>query len=207
MFQDIFRGESHESIATSYLANAAFASNNTIKLENGEHATLLTLDETWIDRMIELQERETSGNTIIRSAKALQDLFDNGDMAFGIVTQSGQLIGQSTLRLNTALPELLKNKFNAASHAVVGCVMIDPDYQGQGLASYMIEKCLIEAHERDIDYAHARIIANPETGATANPASMRNFRDRFNFHAIAQGQSPESKTPRLVDFMVLKLGN
>lgn len=205
MFQDIFRGDSHESFATSYLANAAFASNNTIKLKTGEHATLLTLDETWIDRMVALQKRETSGNTVVRDEKFLRDLFDNGDTAFGIVTQSGRLIAQATLRLNTALPDILKDKFNATSHAVVGCVMVDPAYQSQGLAPRMIEKCLNEAQDRGIDYAHARIVADPETGETANPASMRNFRDRFNFAVVAQGQSPETTTPRTVDFLTLRL--
>lgn len=201
MFQDIFRGESHESLATSYQANAAFAFNNAIELKNSERATLVRLNRNFVDDMLALQDRETTGNTIKRSRKDVETLFDRNDVVFGIVTKSGELIAQSVLRLDTKLPEILCDKFNAAaSHAIIGCVMVDPAYTGQGLAPLLIQKCVNEARDRGADFAHARILEG-------NGASMHNFHDKFGFNAATRGQSPEATQPRIVDFMVLKLGN
>lgn len=200
MFQDIFRGESHESFVVPYYANAALASNDIIELKNGESAKLVRLNRNFVDDMLALQDKETTGNTIKRSREEVEALFDRNDVVFGIITH-GELIAQSVLRLDTKLPEILCDKFNAAaSHAIVGCVMVDPAYAGQGLAPRLIKKCLKEAHDRGSDFAHARILEG-------NGASMHNFKNKFGFAAAARGQSPEATQPRIVDFMVLKLGN
>lgn len=204
MFQDFaIRGDSREICTDSpipILAKEFRPSGNFIGLPHGSY-NLVPLDESNIDQMLALQDREATGNTIKRTREALQNIFDRGDLAFGIVNQFDELIAQATLRMDTQLPAALSDKFNAAaSHAIVGCVMVDPDYAGQGLASRLISKCLNVATENGADYAHARIILG-------NNASLHTFRGKFGFIAEARGQSPETMQKRIVDFMVLKLGN
>jgi len=205
-----FHGDTRDGIAESHFIFTAVTLflKNSVELRNGERATLMHLNKNHIHAMLELQEKETTGNTVKRSEETLRKLFAEGDnfAAFGMFNQSGKLIAQATLRLNVELPEILTGKFNAAAkHSTVGCVMVDPAYQGQGIAPVLIQKCLDESREHGTDYAHARIIAGEKEGETANPASMHNFKNKFNFDVTARGQSPESKTPRIVDFLTLKL--
>jgi len=160
------------------------------------------LDASWIDQILELQDVASDGQTILRSRNYLEDFFAHGhDVIFGMVDQSGRLVGQATTKMNVALPDILKDSFNTASgvnasHAIIGCVTVHPDCRGQGLMGKLIQACLNEATERGITNAHARV-------KLGNQASLQNFVKK-GFTALATGPSPEDAT-RTVDFLHLKL--
>ena len=204
MFQDFsVRGDSREICTDSPIPILAKAILESVEITGPrfDNRNLVQLDDSYIDQMLALQDREATGNTIKRTRAALQNIFDRGDLAFGIVNEFDELIAQATLRMGTELPAILCDKFNAAAnHAIVGCVMVDPDYAGLGLASRLISKCLNAAKDQGVDYAHARIVLG-------NSASLHTFREKFSFAAEARGQSPETTQKRIVDFMVLKLDN
>lgn len=171
----------------------------TIHLNNGEHATLRRLDRSWIGRMLDLQATDQSGNTLVRDAAHLEKLFARDDAAFGIVTSDGRLIAQATMRGDMNMPERLHDVFNVQSrHALIGCVIVDPEYKKQGLCNRLIAKCVREAVQTGHNTAYARILKG-------NEASMHVFHDRFGFRRVAEGQSEESTAPRIVDYVQLKL--
>jgi N-acetylglutamate synthase-like GNAT family acetyltransferase len=159
------------------------------------------LDASWIDQILALQDIASDGQTILRDREYLEAFFARGtDAIFGMVDQSGRLVGQATTKMHVTLPDILKDAFNAASraerhHAIIGCVTVHPDCRGQGLMGKLIHACLIEAQEKGMTDAHARV-------KLGNDASLKNFTKK-GFTIAATGPSPEDTT-RTVDFLHLK---
>lgn len=158
------------------------------------------LDPTWIGQILHLQDVASDGQTIPRDRAWLERLFAGKDAIFGMTDARGALIAQATTRLDVALPDILKDRFNAASgagkHAIIGCVTVHPDCRGQGLMGKLIQACLNEAGRQGNPNVHARV-------KCGNDASLHNFIKR-GFEIIATGPSPED-AGRVVDFLHLKI--
>lgn len=187
-------------------ADSSAAILNTILNKDSPVAgPIQRLDASWIDQILALQDIASDGQTIIRDREYLEAFFARGtDAIFGMVDQSGRLVGQATTKMHVTLPDILKDAFNTASrpkkhaerhHAIIGCVTVHPDCRGQGLMGKLIQTCLVEAQEKGMTDAHARV-------KLGNDASLKNFAKK-GFTIAATGPSPEDTT-RTVDFLHLK---
>ena len=141
---------------------------------------------------------ELSGNTI------------QPNYVTGLLNSANRLVGVGFLRLinsgsttfltPTSSTRQLNDHLDRLPYgyaAVIGTVMVDPEYRQRGLMSRMLSDLLVAAQDRKVTELYSEV-------ATLNQASAKGFL-HHGFRCVAEGQDPDDGTP--LQFYHLRLSN